>query len=185
VKSRTFEVSNEVAGLDTERILGVLARHGVDYVLIGGLAALAHGSTIATADADVLPRQDLANLECLLDALEELEARILVSERVAMEAGEVLKVSELKSKGAGAIPAADAWHFTTSAGPIDVVASATGVGAFDVIVANAEERGVFSVRIRIAAIDDLIASKEAMRRPKDEAILRELREIREGAEGAS
>ncbi len=40
----------------------MLASHTVDYVLVGGLAALAHGSTIATADADVLPRLDNENL---------------------------------------------------------------------------------------------------------------------------
>jgi hypothetical protein len=184
VKPRNFEVSSEVFGLDTERILGALARHGVDYVLVGGLAALAHGSTIATADADVLPSTAPENLERLLDALEELEAMILVGERrLAMEAGQVWEATELNTKGADAIVGAEAWHFTTSAGPLDVVVSVTGVGAFDVVAARSEQRGVFDVRIQVAAIEDLIASKEATGRPKDEAILRELREIREGADG--
>lgn len=182
MKPRSFASSSEIFGLDTERVLVALARHGVDYVLVGGLAALAHGSTIATADVDVLPRTDLDNLEHLLDALEELDARILVSDkRQAMEAGETWEVIELNTQGAMAITTADAWHFTTSAGPIDVVVSVTGVGRFDAHIGRADERAVFGLRIRVASIDDLVASKEATQRPKDEAILRELRELRGNA----
>jgi hypothetical protein len=180
VKKRRFGFSSDVQGLDTERILRVLASHGVDYVLIGGLAALAHGSTIATADADVLPRLDAVNLERLLDALEELGAAVLISERrQAMEAGDPWEVVELNERGTEALPSADAWHFTTEAGPIDVVVKVSGVGSYDAHVPAAQERVAFGVGIRVAGLSDLIASKEATGRPKDEAILRELRELRD------
>ena len=167
--------------MDTERILLVLASRNVDYVLIGGLAALAHGSTIATADADVLPQLEIANLERLLDALEELDAAILVGEqRQQMEAGEPWEQSELNARGADALLLADAWHFTTDSGPVDVVVRVTGVGPYDAHIRSAERRDVFGVQIHIAGLDELIASKEATKRPKDEAILRELGELKLG-----
>lgn len=178
MKAREFGAASDVFGLDTERILRTFASHEVDYVLVGGLAAIAHGSTIATADADLVPRPDPQNLERLLDALEELEAKVLVSEqRMAMEAGEPWEVVELR-KGAQALSSAQTWHFTTSAGPIDVVMTATGVGPYDAHIDAARPREAFGVRILVAGIDDLIASKEALERPKDEATLRELRELR-------
>lgn len=179
MSARAFEASDEIFGLDTERILRTLADHGVDYVLVGGLAAVAPGSTLATADADVLPRPDPNNLERLLDALESLEAKVLVSEqRRAMEAGEPSEVVELR-RGAVALIGSDAWHFTTAAGPVDVVMTATGVGPYDAHLSRATEIEVFGVAIRIAGIGDLIASKQALARPKDEAMLRELRELRD------
>jgi hypothetical protein len=154
----------------------------VDYILIDGLAALAHGSTIATADADVLPRIDDENLERLLDALEELGAEVLVGEqRLAIEAGDPWELLELNEKGAHALSAADAWHFTTSAGPIDVVITVTGVGRHE--AHTPEDREVFGLRIAVASLDDLIASKRTTARPKDEAILRELNELKDRPEG--
>ena len=41
--------------LDFERVVSTLSRHGVTYVLIGGAAALAHGSTLTTEDVDLAP----------------------------------------------------------------------------------------------------------------------------------
>lgn len=168
-----------MSGLDTERILRVLEAHQIDYLMIGGLAALAYGSTIATADLDVLPSVDHANLTRLLAALRELNAHILVSEtRLAAEAGEIWEAVALNQDGAAALVAEQAWHFTTSAGPIDVVISLTGLGPFDALAPNCEHRQAFGVTVAVAGLDDLIRSKEATNRPKDEAILRELRELR-------
>lgn len=91
---RRFVASSETHALDTERIVRALAARRVDYILVGGLAALAHGSTIATADADVLPRLDIANLERLLDALEDLDAGLLIGERRRAAEGFVIGLAE-------------------------------------------------------------------------------------------
>ena len=185
MSAREFEVSHEITGLDTEQIVQTLAQYRVDYVLVGGLAAIAHGSTFSTADADLIPLPNPPNLERLLDALEALDAKLLVGDqRMTMEAGEPWEVTELR-RGAVGFGAAQAWHFTTSAGPVDVVMTATGVGPYEAHVDAATEREVFGVVIRVAGLGDLIASKEALNRPKDEAALRELRELQsEGLEGS-
>lgn len=175
-----FGVSSEIVGLDTEKILRTLDAHGVEYVLIGGLASIAHGSTLATADADVVPRSGVGNLARLIEALVSLDARLLMSERrLGMESGEPWEVTELR-QGPQSLMASAAWHFTTSAGPIDVVMTATGVGTYEDHLGSVEEREAFGVRILVAGIDDLIASKEALQRPKDQAVLGELRELRDG-----
>jgi len=62
--------------LDTDEMFGCLDRHGVRYVLIGGLAAVLHGSPLPTLDAHICPARDIGNLTRLASALDELDARI-------------------------------------------------------------------------------------------------------------
>src|SRR5688572_20159792 len=57
-----------------------LNRHGVLYVLIGGVAARLHGSIRKTGDVDICPAPDTENAQRLVDALSELKARIYVDE---------------------------------------------------------------------------------------------------------
>jgi AbrB family looped-hinge helix DNA binding protein len=62
---------------DPERIIETFNRHAVRYVVIGAVAALAHGAPVGvTFDVDFTPARDSANLERLSDALRELNARI-------------------------------------------------------------------------------------------------------------
>ena len=63
--------------LDAQRIFEELARHGVDFVLVGGMAAQTHGNTRMTDDVDVIPQPDPQNLERLAEALRALEAKVL------------------------------------------------------------------------------------------------------------
>ena len=53
-------------------LLRVLARHGVDYVVIGGIAAALHGSDLVTFDVDITPALGSDNLSRLSAALYEL-----------------------------------------------------------------------------------------------------------------
>ena len=64
--------------LDSEALVGLLARHGVDYVLVGGLAAVAHGAMRATFDIDIVPRWETGNLEGLAGALRSAHAGLRV-----------------------------------------------------------------------------------------------------------
>jgi hypothetical protein len=58
-------VAEPDAPLDAERILRALTEHGVEYVLIGGLAVQTHGHVRTTNDADLIPAPDPANLKRL------------------------------------------------------------------------------------------------------------------------
>ena len=65
-----------MAPLEADQILACLERHGVRYVVIGGVAAIMHGSPQVTFDADICPARDAPNLEALALALREMKARI-------------------------------------------------------------------------------------------------------------
>jgi hypothetical protein len=60
-----------VAPLEADQILACLERHQVRYVVIGGVAAILHGSPQVTFDADVCPAPDARNLEALASALRQ------------------------------------------------------------------------------------------------------------------
>jgi hypothetical protein len=66
--------------LRAEQILVTLERHEVRFLVIGGLAAVLHGSPIVTADADICPARDSENLRRLAGALKDLRARIRVEQ---------------------------------------------------------------------------------------------------------
>lgn len=169
--------------LDTERILRTLDAHAVEYVLIGGIACLMHGASRVTVDADVVASTDGQNLVRLFEALGALGAAVLVSERrLAMEAGDPWEVESLRG-GPGSLCQAPAWHFTTDAGPLDVVFEAAGVGSYHDHLPRAEVRQVFGTRVHVAGLDDLISSKEALLREKDASVLSELRALRDGEIG--
>src|SRR6186997_2802829 len=68
-----------MADLQPAEILAVLDRHQIQYVLIGGLAAILYGAPHVTTDVDIVPQEDRRNLERLSEALTELNARIRVS----------------------------------------------------------------------------------------------------------
>ena len=62
---------------DREALLGVLARHGVAFVMIGGAAIQSHGLRYDTRDMDVTPDTTPENLAALADALNELDCRLI------------------------------------------------------------------------------------------------------------
>jgi hypothetical protein len=157
---------------DPARILAVLDRHGVQHILVGGLAATLHGSPTVTFDIDLTPEQSRQNLERLAAALTELGAYT--------DPDQPMKP-----------PSADDFaymvaSFASPVGYIDVFRETQAVGGFDRLQDRAEEVEVAGLRIRIADLDDIIASKEAADRPKDRAqlpLLYALREERSGQSG--
>jgi len=81
-------MGEEPASFSPASLLDALNRHHVAYVLTGGVAARAHGATLRTGDVDVCPQDSEANVERLVPALGELEAKIYVDETTqALAAG--------------------------------------------------------------------------------------------------
>ena len=66
-------------GFDPVRILSVLEAHCVEYLLVGGFAAQAHGARRQTRDLDMMPKTTGENYERLAAALLELNARLRVA----------------------------------------------------------------------------------------------------------
>jgi hypothetical protein len=148
----------EPAAFDPERLVRVLAAHGVAYVLIGALAARLQGFPRLTADADITPAMDADNLTKLAAALRELDARIYtesVPEGLAFDCS------------AGMLSRAELWNLVTAAGRLDVAFRPSGTDGYDDLRRNAIRYDVFGVALDAAALPDIIRSKEAADRPQD------------------
>lgn len=149
--------------LDPTCIFEHLGRHGVDYVLIGGLGAVLHGSPAMTNDADIVPSPNPENLERLADALRELDARLRVEgnpEGIEFDPHPAL-IASMK-----------VLNMTTRCGDLDLTFSpAAYEGGYDDLVAQAVPFEVAAITIRAAALSDIIRSKETADRPKDRATL--------------
>lgn len=143
--------------LDPQRILEELAGHEVDFVLVGGMAAQAHGNTRMTNDVDVIPAPDRQNLERLADALRVLEARVLNPGHEDLEID------------AAMLPRATIWQLSTPHGDIDVLHDAPGASPYPQLRERALVIALGALRIPVAGRDDLIRMKLARGRPIDRA----------------
>lgn len=143
------------APLDAERILRALAEHGVDYVLIGGLAVQTHGHVRTTIDADIVPAPDPANLRRLAAALRSLDARVL-------NRGE-----EGTAVDAKMLSRATTWQFATRDGGIDVMNEVPGGRPYSELSERALHVQLGEVDVPVVDLDDLIRMKLARARPTD------------------
>ena len=162
------EEAAHVAPLDPKRIFNALAKHHVQFVLIGALAARLQGFPRATYDADITPAKDPDNLHRLAAALRELEARIYteqVPEGLAFDCS------------APMLARADIWNLITDAGRLDLAFRPSGTTGYDDLAPNAVRFEVYGHNLLAARLEDIIRSKEAADRPQDRqdvAVMREM-----------
>lgn len=154
--------------LDLARLFEVLDRHHVAYVLIGGLAAVYHGSPFPTEDVDITPQIDRANLTRLVAALVELDARVRtdsVPEGLPFAAD------------ADSLAAVQMWNLTTTAGDLDLSFTPAGTAGYSDLRKDAVVVELYGVAVPVASLADVVRSKQAANRPKDQRVLPTLREI--------
>jgi hypothetical protein len=159
---------------DPQKMLSVLTREGVKFVLIGGMAAILHGDVGVTVDLDVVPDREASNLARLARALRTLGARI----RTEGEP-EGLAFDCSPQFFANLSPEAIV-NMTTKAGDLDVTFCPSGTQGFrdlrrDAIEIEAAER----LHILVASLSDIIRSKEAAGREKDRLALPRLRRLQD------
>lgn len=148
-------------------LLRRLTEAGVDFVVIGGVAAIAHGSVQITRDLDIAYALDPENLDRLGQALVGLGATLRgVTEDVPfVPDGRTLRRTRVLT-------------LDTPEGRLDVLAAPDGSPGYPALRAGAIAVTVSGVEVRIAAIDDLIAMKKAAGRPKDLVAVEELEAVR-------
>ena len=145
--------------LDPKAILAVLHRHGVSFVVIGGLACEVRGVPLPrTEDLDITPDRDEKNMNRLSAALTELNARI--------RAPDVPSGLPFAHTGRS-LMAARVWNLVTDHGPIDLAMVPDGTAGYDDLSQDAEALEAFGVRVQVASLRDVIRSKEAAGREKD------------------
>lgn len=137
---------------------------GVDFIVVGGVAAVLHGAPVDTFDLHIVPSRNDENLLRLLDLLESLEAifRIQPSRRLKPD------MSHLRSTGHK--------NLLTRLGPLDVLGSIGRGLSYDDLLPHSTEMDIGDgVRVRVLDLETIVAIKEELRSEKDLAVLPLLR----------
>jgi transcriptional regulator with XRE-family HTH domain len=154
--------------LHTELLFTTLARHNVQFVLIGALGAMLYGFPRITWDADITPARGADNLERLAAALRELEARVFTErepEGVPFDCSRQM------------LARADVWNLITRAGRLDLAFTPSGTTGFDDLARGAVRFELYGHPLLAARLEDIIRSKEAADRPKDRQDVVVMREM--------
>lgn len=161
---------------DPDRILHVLDAHDVDLVVVGGVAARAHGASRQTNDIDCVPSRDFGNLQRLAAALISLNSRL----RVAGMSDDEARLLPVRLD-AETLAAFGSSTWMTDAGPLDLLVelrdSTGGRHSFDDLTTRSVQITVGDITVRVAALNDIVESKQFAGRPKDLEALPELRAI--------
>jgi hypothetical protein len=147
-----------VADFEPGQILRALEAHHVRYVVIGAIAAVAAGAPILTTDLDVTPARSPENLERLALALRDLDAKL----RTPTDPERVPFPIEAEM-----LATADSWALSTRSGDLDVMFSPAGTQGYDDLRRGARRERIAGIRVAVAALADVIRSKEAANREKD------------------
>jgi hypothetical protein len=147
-------------------ILEVLSKRDVDFIVVGGVAGVLHGSPLQTADLDIVYSLDVANQARLLVALEELDAIFRDDPRNLRP-----NLSHLACRGHKLL--------STRFGDFDCLATIEENTTYDDLVEHTEVIQIGELRIKLLSLQRLISVKEKLQRPKDRLALMHLRATQE------
>jgi hypothetical protein len=153
--------------LDAPALLRQLMSHKVEFVLIGGLAMIAHGSAYITKDLDVCYSRKSENIAALVSALTPIHSYLRGAPPGLPFRWDV-----------PTIQAGLNFTLTTDLGDLDLLGEISGIGGYDQAVLQSEERKIYDLAIRILTLDGLIAAKKAAGRAKDVGHILELEELK-------
>lgn len=140
-----------------------LARHGVEFVVIGGMAIRTHGSSYLTQDLDICYSRDRENLRKIVEALAPVRPR---PRGIPADLPFVWDVATLYN--------GTNFTFETTLGHIDMLAEVKGVGTYHDVVNESVVIDVGGYKVNVLSIDGLIRAKTAAGREKDVPGLKEL-----------
>jgi len=141
-----------------QEILRVLNQHEVEFIVVGGVAAVIHGAPTTTFDLDALIRVSETNASKLSAALGELQARYREhSADIKPQKSDLLAGGHML--------------LMTRAGPLDVLGFIGDGLRYEDLISSSTEFRTRSGRLQVIDLVDLIAEKRRMGRPKDLAML--------------
>lgn len=155
---------------EPDEILSRLVAAGVEFVIIGGLASQAHGSTSITRDLDVCIARDMPNLEKV--------ARVL-ADIAAVRRGLPPDSPAMPPLDARTLRAAALFTLDTAFGRFDLLANPDPGFDYEVLRRTSIPVRFGSTEVAVASLDDLIAMKRAAGRPKDRVEVEILGALRE------
>lgn len=157
-----------MANLKVDSLLKELYRLEVEFVIIGGMAAVAHGSAYLTVDLDLCYSRKKENLEKLAQALAPFHPSL---RGAPPDLPFSLDVSAFKS-GLN-------FMLTTDLGDLDLLGEVTGLGGYAEVLSFSEEMEIFGMRCKVLSLEGLIKTKRAVGRAKDLRLLPELEALLE------
>jgi hypothetical protein len=157
--------------MNFDQIVAALSDAEVRFVIIGGWAAIIHGSAYATQDLDICYSREPQNLQRLAKALAPFQPRL----RDLPESLPFIWDETTLRNGT-------TFTLTTDLGAMDLLAEVAGLGAFAEVEAASISVNAFGRRVRALDLRGLIKSKRAAGRPKDALLLPELESLLEAGE---
>ncbi len=151
---------------DFKLLLSKLSENDFDFIVIGGFAAAAYGSSFVTSDLDVCAILKPDNIEKLRKALSDIHPK----HRIANNKPSFLDTPK-------SIEGINNLYLQTDAGILDLLSNVTGVGDFEELSKSCIEIKIYGYKCKIISIEDLIKAKLALKRPKDLEVARELATI--------
>jgi len=151
-----------------ERLLRALGESGVEFILVGGVAARAHGSARFTQDVDVSYARDEDNLRRIVHALTPFEPYLRgVPPGLPFEWSVQTLASGLN------------FTLTTTVADIDLLGEIVGGGRYEDLLPHTVTLEVFGHETRILSLPWLIRVKRAAGRPRDLEMIAELEALQE------
>jgi hypothetical protein len=149
------------------QLLQRLTEHGVDFVVVGGVAVILQASPRFTKDLDICYSPELENLDRLGAVLIELGAKLRgVDEDLPfVPDGRALRQTPILT-------------LTTSDGGLDLLVEPDGSPGYKTLRRRADQIDIEGIAVRVASIDDLISMKRAAGRPQDLVDLESLESAR-------
>jgi predicted nucleotidyltransferase len=157
---------------DFKALLRILSEAGVEYIVIGGVAAAVHGAARATFDLDVVYRRTPDNVDRLVLALMPYHPYL----RGAPPGLPFRWDAATIRRGLN-------FTLTTDVGDLDVLGEVVGGGSYEALLTSTTVVRAFGVDCRLLNLDRLIEVKRAAGRPKDFEAIAELETVRSQRHG--
>lgn len=152
----------------TLNLLSRLKEHEVDFIIVGGVAGVLHGSSIVTRDLDICAPFTLRNLSLILTALSGLSPRFRMTPDRRPMSGNPEDYLGYKNLS-----------LVTDWGQLDILSEITGIGDYRQVSQHTITVDLGGNRCHVLDLDTLILSKKSLDQPKSRHALIELEAIRE------
>jgi hypothetical protein len=153
---------------DSQKALEALTKAGVEFVVIGGAAMVAHGSAYVTRDLDICYGRSVENIRRLAQALQPFHPQLR-----GAPAGPPFHFDE------GTIKRGLNFTLTTDLGDIDILGEVAGLGSFAMVRAASETMAIYERDCLVLTLEGLTKAKRAAGRPRDLEALKEIEALRD------
>ncbi|MBX7148090.1 hypothetical protein K1X76_03320 [bacterium] len=150
-----------------KQLLQILVNHQVNFILIGGLAAIAQGCSFVTADLDIVYEYSAENIKKLVQALKPL--------KIALRGMETENLPFIFDEDT--FKNSRNLTLKTNLGDLDLLSEIPGFFSYNEIFNASDTLVLFDLQCRILSVEGLIKNKKATNRPKDLNHLAELEEL--------